>query len=196
MRRFLVARSTTREGGFGRPSFEPATYAVQAPGLRPKGRASVRGGYTGAGILAVGRDAQVTAMTVESNANRRRWAPEWIAVLTLAVAIVALGGSLLASLNAMEARLQGDLQELSEAMRAMEEGLREDMRSSEARVREDMKSSETRVREDMKLMEDRLREDMREVRADLGTVRERVARLEARFDEEFPRRTHSALDLL
>ena len=49
-------------------------------------------------------------MTVESNANRRRWAPEWIAVLTLAVAIVALGGSLFTSLNAMESRLRGDLQ--------------------------------------------------------------------------------------
>ena len=113
-------------------------------------------------------------MTVEGNANRRRWAPEWIAVLTLAVAIVALGGSLFASLNAMEARLRGDLQAMREDMRAMEVRIREDMRSSEARIRE----------------------DMREVRSDLGTVRERVARLEARFDEEYPRRTRSALELL
>ena len=37
---------------------------------------------------------------------------------------------------------------------------------------------------------------MREVRADLGTVRERVTRLEARFNEEYPRRPHSALELL
>ena len=144
----------------------------------------------------MGRDARVTAMTVESNANRRRWAPEWIAVLTLAVAIVALGGSLFTSLNAMEARLRGDLQEMREDMRAMEEGLREDMRSSESRVREDMALMENRLREDMRSLEARVREDIREVRADLGAVRERVTRLEARFDEEFPRRTHSALDLL
>ena len=124
-------------------------------------------------------------MTVEGNANRRRWAPEWIAVLTLAVAIVALGGSLFASLNAMEARLRGDLQEMREDTRVMEVRIREDMRSLEARVRGDMRSSEARIRE-----------DMREVRADLGTVRERVTRLEARFDEEYPRRTHSAMELL
>ena len=179
MRRFLVARATTREGSSGRSFFEPTAYAVQAPGPRPKGRATVRGGYTGAGILGTGRDARATVMTVEGNANRRRWAPEWIAVLTLAVAIVALGGSLFTSLNAMESRLRGDLQEIREDMRAMEEGLRDDMRSSESRVREDMALMEDRLREDMRSLEARVREDIREVRADLGAVRERVTRLEA-----------------
>ncbi len=113
-------------------------------------------------------------MKVEDNASPRRWAPEWIAVLTLAVAIIALGGGLFTSLNAMESRLRGDLQEM-----------REDMRLMEARVREDMGS-----------MEDRIREDVREVRADLGNLRERVTRLETRFDEEFPRGARSALELL
>ena len=102
-------------------------------------------------------------MTLESKAHPRRWAPEWIAVLTLAVAIGGLGGGMFTSLNAMEARLRADVQI---------------------------------IREDMRAMENRLREDMREVRADLGNLRERVTRLETRFDEEFPRGAHSALDLL
>ena len=97
--------------------------------------------------------ARATAMKVEGNASPRRWAPEWIAVLTLAVAIVGLGGGMFTSLNAMEARLRAD----------------------------------------MRAMENRLREDMREVRADLGNLRERLTRLETRFDEEFPRGAHSAL---
>lgn len=80
-------------------------------------------------------------MTVGGNANSRRWAPEWIAVLTLAVAIVALGGSLFASLNAMEARLRGDLQEMREDMRAMEARVREDMRE----VRADLGTVRERV---------------------------------------------------
>ena len=124
-------------------------------------------------------------MKVEDNASPRRWAPEWIAVLTLAVAIIALGGGLFTSLNAMESRLRGDLQEM-----------REDMRLMEARVREDMGSMEGRIREDMRLMEEQIREDVREVRADVGNLRERVTRLETRFDEEFPRGAPSALEVL
>ena len=146
-------------------------------------------------------------MKVEGNASPRRWAPEWIAVLTLAVAIVALGGSLFSSLNAMETRLRGDLQEMREDMRLMEARIREDMRLMDDRIREDMGSMEDRIREDMGLMENRIREDLgsveariredvREVRADVGILRERVTRLETRFDEEFPRGTHSALELL
>ena len=135
-------------------------------------------------------------MKVEGNASPRRWAPEWIAVLTLAVAIVALGGSLFTSLNAMETRLRGDLQEMREDMRAMEVRIRKDMGSMEARIREDMGSMEARIREDMGSMEVRIREDVREVRADLGNLRDRVPRLETRFDEEFPRGAHSALELL
>ena len=48
-------------------------------------------------------------MTNESNARPRRWAPEWIAILTLAVAIIALGGGLFAALNAMEIRIREDV---------------------------------------------------------------------------------------
>ena len=107
-------------------------------------------------------------MTVESNGHPRRWAPEWIAVLTLAVAILALGGGLFASLNSMEGRI------------------REDMRAMESRIREDMVMQEERIREDMEAGENRIREDVRELRGDVGTLRERVTRLEVRFDEEFP----------
>ena len=129
-------------------------------------------------------------MTDRSSGHPRRWAPEWIAVATLAVAIVALGGGLFASLNAMEVRI------------------RDDMRSMENRIREDMAT----MRGDMRSMEHRIREDMRELRTDVGTLRERVTRLdervsrlddrvsrlddrvlrlESRFDEEFPPRSAS-----
>lgn len=108
-------------------------------------------------------------MTDQRSGHPRRWAPEWISVATLAVAIVALGGGLFASLNAMEVRI------------------RDDMRSMENRIREDM----AMMREDMRSMEHRIREDMRELRGDVGTLRERVTRLESRFDEEFPPRSAS-----
>ena len=51
----------------------------------------------------------------------------------------------------------------------------------QGQIREDMRSVETRLREDMELMEARLREDMREVRSDVGKLRERVSRLEGRL---------------
>ena len=79
-------------------------------------------------------------MTDRTDGHPRRWAPEWIAVLTLAVAIVALGGGLFASMNGMEGR----------------------------------------IREDMRAMEDRIREDIREIRGDVGALRERVSRLDER----------------
>ena len=79
-------------------------------------------------------------MTDRTDGHPRRWAPEWIAVLTLAVAIVALGGGLFASMNGMEGR----------------------------------------IREDMRAMEDRIREDIREIRGDVGVLRERVSRLDER----------------
>ena len=97
-------------------------------------------------------------MTAESKAHPRRWAPEWIAVLTLAVAIVGLGGGMFTSLNAMEARLRADMQVIREDMRAMEDRLREDMRTIELR----------------------LREDMHETRGEVGGLRDRVAGLEQR----------------
>ena len=145
-------------------------------------------------------------MTVESNRHPRRWAPEWIAVLTLTVAIVALGGGLFASLNAMEGRIREDMRAMEsrihEDMGSMEKHLREDMVTMEKRIREDMGAMEIRIREDMALREERIRKDMgagenriredvRDLRGDVGTLRERVTRLEVRFDEEFPPRPAS-----
>ena len=68
----------------------------------------------------------------------------------------------------------------------------------QAQVRDDMGAMETRIREDMGAMEVRIREDVRELRGDVGELRERVSHLEGRFDgggisatrfEEAPRPT-------
>ena len=146
------------------------------------------------------------AMSRDSVPAPRRWAPEWIAVLTLAVAIVALGGGLLASLNAMEGRIRADMrqmegrirddmapmeQHIREDMTTMERHIREDMAGMDTRIRADMAGVDSRIRADMVLRERGIREDVRELRGDVGLLRERVARLEARFDDEFPPRTAS-----
>lgn len=52
----------------------------------------------------------------------------------------------------------------------------------QAQVRDDMRAMETRIREDMGAMEVRIREDVRELRGDVGELRERVSHLEGRFD--------------
>ena len=101
-------------------------------------------------------------MTDDSNAQPRRWAPEWIAVLTLAVAIVALGGGLFMALDAMEIRI------------------REDMGAMEVRIREDMRE----LRRDVGT----LRENTARIDERVLQLNGRVSRLEKRFDEEFPRR--------
>ena len=51
-------------------------------------------------------------------------------------------------------------------------------------VRADMRAMETRLREDARAMETRLREDTRELRDDVGQVRERVSTLEGRLAAE------------
>ena len=48
-------------------------------------------------------------------------------------------------------------------------------------VRADMRAMETRLREDTRAMETRLRDDTRELREDVGQVRERVSTLEGRL---------------
>ena len=103
-------------------------------------------------------------MSDGSSGHHRRWAPEWIAVLTLAVAIIALGGGLFASLNAMEGRIRDDMRTLRGDMQAMESGIREDMRGMESGIRKDMRA-----------MESGIREDVRELRGDVGMLRERVS---------------------
>ena len=125
--------------------------------------------------------ARVPAMKVESNAHPRRWAPEWIAVLTLAVAIVGLGGGMLTSLNAMEVRLRGDMQVIREDMRSMESRLREDMREIRSEVGV-LGERVTRLDERVSQLDERVSRLDRRV----SHLDERVLRLETRFDEEFP----------
>ena len=123
-------------------------------------------------------------MTNRTDERPRRWAPEWIAVLTLAVAIVALGGGLFASMNGMEGRIREDMRAMEtrirEDVRVIETRIREDMQLMETRIRKDMGVMETRIREDMGVMETRIREDIREIRGDVGGLRERVSRLDER----------------
>lgn len=79
-------------------------------------------------------------MKVEGNASPRRWAPEWIAVLTLAVAIVGLGGGMFTSLNAMETRLRADMQVIREDM--------QEVRADVGSLRERVTRLETRFDEE------------------------------------------------
>lgn len=102
------------------------------------------------------------------------WSPELLTVLGAVLAVgVALGTLIFTGLGQVRAD-----------MHAMETRLREDMRTTEARLREDMQTTEARLREDMHTMEGRLREDTRELRGDVGQVRERISRLEGRQAED------------
>ena len=119
-----------------------------------------------------------TPITTHRSARApRHWAPEWIAVLTLAVAIIALGGGLFASLHAMESRIR-------ENMRSMEVRLSEDIRE----VRGHVGTLQVQVAH---LDERATRLDERATRLDERVTRleVRFTRLEVRFDEEFPPRT-------
>ena len=110
-------------------------------------------------------------MTEGSDSRFRRWAPEWIAVVTLTVTIVALGDVVLASMNAMETRIREDTRE----MRSNTGTLREQVSNLDARV----SSLDGRV----------LDLDGR-----VSSLDRRALRLEVRFDEEFPPRRSSTRD--
>ena len=107
------------------------------------------------------------------------WSPELLTVLGAVLAVgVALGTLIFTGLN-----------QVRKDMSAVEARLREDMRTMEARIREDMGTTETRIREDMGAMEGRLREDTRELRGDVGLLRERVSTMEGRLSGDDPSRT-------
>ena len=107
------------------------------------------------------------------------WSPELLTVLGAVLAVgVALGTLIFTGLN-----------QVRKDMSAVEARLREDMRTMEARIREDMGTTETRIREDMGAMEGRLREDTRELRGDVGLLRERVSTMEGRLSGDEPSRT-------
>ena len=107
------------------------------------------------------------------------WSPELLTVLGAVLAVgVALGTLIFTGLN-----------QVRKDMSAVEARLREDMRTMEARIREDMGTTEARIREDMGAMEGRLREDTRELRGDVGLLRERVSTMEGRLSGDEPSRT-------
>ena len=97
----------------------------------------------------------------QSTTRNHGWSPE---LLTVLGAVLAIGVGLAGLILNVQAQV------------------REDMRAMETRIREDMGVMEMRIREDMGVMEVRIREDVRELRGDVGELRERVSHLEGRFD--------------
>ncbi len=59
--------------------------------------------------------------------------------------------------------------------------VREDMGTMETRLREELMAMETRIIKDLDRRETRIREDVRELRGDVGELRERVSHIEGRF---------------
>ena len=126
----------------------------------------------------------MTATTADERTVRSHgWSPE---LLTVLGAVLMIGVGLAGLMLNMQRQIHDDMRSLEtrlrEDMGLMEKHLREDMGLMEKRLREDMGLMEKRLREDMGLMEKRLREDMREIRSDVGKLRERVSHLEGRLD--------------
>ena len=108
--------------------------------------------------------------------NGSKWSPELLTVLGAVLAVgVGLGALIFTGLD----HVRQDIQIVRADMRTMETRLRTEMHAIEKRLREDMQT----IREDMQTMEGRLREDTRELRGDVGQVRERVSNLEGRRAE-------------
>ena len=134
-----------------------------------------------------------SSTTGEGAARSHGWSPE---LLTLLGAMLAIGVGLAGLMFSFQGQVREDMRtmetRLREDMGTMETRLREDMGTMETRLREDMKTMETRLREEMKAMETRIikdldgreariREDVRELRGDVGELRERVSYIEGRF---------------
>ena len=135
----------------------------------------------------------------QSTARNHGWSPE---LLTVLGAVLAIGVGLAGLILNVQAQVREDMRAMEtrirEDMGTIEMRIREDMGVMEMRIREDMGVMETRIREDMGVMEVRIREDVRELRGDVGELRERVSHLEGSFDgggipaarfEEAPRPT-------
>ena len=119
----------------------------------------------------------------QSTARNRGWSPELLTVLGAMLAIgVGLAGLILNVQAQAREDMHGMETRIREDMAAMEARIREDMAAMEKRIREDMSAMEAGIRKDMGTMEGRIREDVRELRGDVGELRERVAHLEGRFD--------------
>ena len=119
----------------------------------------------------------------EIGVRHQGWSPELLTVLGAVLAIgVGLAGLMLNFQGQIREEIRSLETRLREDMGAMEIRLREDMGAMETRLLEDMDRREARIREDMRGGEARIRDDVRELRNDVGEIRERVSHLEGRFD--------------
>ena len=99
------------------------------------------------------------------------WSPE---LLTLLGAVLTIGVGLAGLMFNFQGQVRGD-------MGTMETRLRGEMNAMEMRIIKDLDRREARIREDMRTGEARIREDLRELRGDVGELRERVSHIEGRF---------------
>ena len=134
-----------------------------------------------------------SSTTGEIGVRSHGWSPE---LLTLLGAVLAIGvglaglmfnfqGQVREDMGTMETRLRGDMgmmeTRLREELMAVETRLHGEMKAMEMRIIKDLDRRETRIREDMRTGEARIREDVRELRGDVGELRERVSHIEGRF---------------
>ena len=121
-----------------------------------------------------------SSTTGEMAARSPGWSPE---LLTLLGAVLAIGVGLAGLMFSFQGQAREDI-------RAVETRLRDDLGPMETRLREEMKAMETRIITDLDRREARIREDIRELRGDVGALRERVSHIEGRFvpgDDRAPR---------
>ena len=114
----------------------------------------------------------------QSTVRNYGWSPE---LLTVLGAVLAIGVGLAGLILNVQAQVRDDMRAIETHIHAMETRIREDMSAMEAGIRGDMSAMETGIRRDMGAMEVRIREDVRELRGDVGELRERVSHLEGRF---------------
>ena len=123
-----------------------------------------------------------SSTTREVNARGHGWSPE---LLTLLGAVLAIGVGLAGLMFSFQGQVRDDIRavetRLREDMGKMETRLRGEMKAMETRIIRDLDRREARIREDMRTGEARIREDVRELRSDVGALRDRVSHIEGRF---------------
>ena len=123
-----------------------------------------------------------SSTTGEIGVRSHGWSPE---LLTLLGAVLMIGVGLAGLMFNFQGQVRGDMgtmeTRLREGMMAVETRLRGEMKAMEMRIIKDLDRREARIREDMRAGEARIREDVRELRGDVGELRERVSHTEGRF---------------
>ena len=121
--------------------------------------------------------------------NNHGWSPE---LLTLLGAMLAIGVGLAGLMFNFQGQVREDIRQVRNEIHALETRLRgemtaletrlpEEIKAMETRLIEDMDRREARMREDMRTGESRIREDVRELRGDVGELRERISHIEGRL---------------